>query len=555
MVVPPFCLSRSGSRLDLRHRRLQNNQELPNRLANQIMKPDNTSPSVSLWPWAYLIALIYFALHLITSTRYGYFRDALYYLACSEHLAFGYVDQPPLIAWLGWIARHTLGTSLPALIFWPALAGAGRIVLTAAFARELGAGRFGTILAAALAATPGVWWVIDHQFAMNCLEPLLWGGLAYVVLRLIKTRNPKWWLAVGAIAGIGLLNKYSIVVFAAALLVGLLLTSQRKLLFTPWIIAGGTIAFLIFLPNLIWNFQNHWPFLELLQNVRATGKDVVLPPGKYLLQQVLMMNPVSFPFWFGGLLFLLFSRAARIGRALGLTFVITIAFFMITHGKDYYAAPAYVIVLAAGAVATERLLTSKLFARRPLPAILKNACLLWLVLGIGPLLPLVLPVLPIDMFLRYQSHLPFEVPKTEQSFVGETLPQYYADEFPWPGMVEAVARVYHSLTPEEQKRTAIFANNYGQAAAIDFFGPQYGLPKAISGHQNYFLWGPRNYTGDIVIVLGDDESGAQEHFDSVSVAATLNNPYAYRYENRPILLCRGLKWNLQTGWSRVKNWR
>jgi len=159
------------------------------------------------------------------------------------------------------------------------------------------------------------------------------------------------------------------------------------------------------------------------------------------------------------------------------------------------------------------------------------------------------------MFLRYQSHLPFEVAKTERSFVGETLPQYYADEFPWPGMVEAVARVYHSLSPEEQQRTAIYGNNYGQAAAIDFFGPKYGLPKAISGHQNYFLWGPRHYTGEIVILLGELESEAREQFDSVTVAATLNNPHAYRYENRPILLCRGLKWNLQTGWPRVKNWR
>jgi hypothetical protein len=514
-----------------------------------------TSRSNSISRWVYVIALGYFALHLITSTRYGYFRDALYYLACSEHPAFGYVDQPPLIAWLGWVARHTLGTSLPALIFWPALAGAGRIVLTAAFARELGAGRFGTILAAALAATPGVWWVIDHQFAMNCLEPLFWGGLAYLVLRLIKTQNPKLWLAFGLLAGVGLLNKYSIVVFATAVLVGLLLTRERTVLFTPWILAGGAIAILIFLPNLIWNIQHDWPFLELMRNVRATGKDVVLPPGKYLLQQVLMMNPASFPFWFGGMLFLLFSREARFARALGWTFVITIAFFMITHGKDYYAAPTYVIVLAAGAVATERLLARTVFARRKLQVALKAACFLWLVLGVAPLLPLVLPVLPIETFLRYQAHLPFEVPKTETSFVGESLPQYYADELPWPGMVETVARVYHSLTPEEQKRTAIFGNNYGQAAAIDFFGPQYGLPKAISGHQNYFLWGPRDYTGDIVIVLGDDEESAREHFESVTVAATLNNAYAYRYENRPILLCRDLKWNLQTEWSRVKNWR
>ncbi|HEX7228293.1 MAG TPA: glycosyltransferase family 39 protein [Candidatus Binatia bacterium] len=523
-------------------------------MSRTTLKPSN-SPRPSLWPWVYVIAFVYFALHLATSTRYGYFRDALYYLACSEHLAFGYVDQPPFIAVLAWFTRHTLGTSLPALIFWPALAGAARIVLTSAFARELGAGRFGVVLAAALAATPSVWWVIDHQFAMNAFESLFWGGLAFTVLRLIKTGNPKLWLAFGVIAGFGLQTKYSIVIFAFALIAGILLTRQRKLLFTPWILAGGAIAFLIFLPNLIWNVQHSWPFLELMHNIRDTGKDVVLPPHKYLLQQILMMNPASFPFWFGGLLYL-FSRDAKNYRPLAWAFVITIVFLMVTHGKDYYAAPAYVMLLAAGAVAPERLFSSaKLSARPKLQTVLRPACFVWLLLGVVPLLPLVLPVLPIDTFLRYQSYLPFEVPKTEQSFVGETLPQYYADEFPWPGMVAAVARVYHSLPPEERERTAIFANNYGQAAAIDFFGPQYGLPKAISGHQNYFLWGPRNYTGEIMIVIGDTERGARDDFDSLTVAATLDNPYAYRYENRPILVGRGLKWNLQTEWSKAKNWR
>src|ERR1044072_4640503 len=278
----------------------------------------STNSRSSLSPWVYVIALLYFTLHLVTSTRYGYFRDGLYYLACSEHLAFGYVDQPPLIAILGWSARHTLGTSLPGLLLWPALAGSLRIILTAAFARELGAGRFGIALSAALAATPGVWWVIDHQFAMNSLEPLFWGGLAYVVLRLINTANPNLWLAFGAIAGVGLLNKYSIVIFATALLAGLLLTRHRRLLFTPWILLGGALALLIFSPNLIWNIQNHWPFLELMRNIRATGKDVILSPGMYLVQQVLMLNPVSFPFWFGGLLFYFVSRdGKKIGRAAG----------------------------------------------------------------------------------------------------------------------------------------------------------------------------------------------------------------------------------------------
>jgi Dolichyl-phosphate-mannose-protein mannosyltransferase len=518
--------------------------------------PDSPTPRVSLWPTVYLIALGYFALHLATSTRYGYFRDALYYLACSEHLSFGYVDQPPLIALLAWFARHTLGTSLPALLFWPALAGAARIVLTAAFARELGAKRFGVALAAVLAATPGVWWVIDHQFAMNTFETLFWAGCAYVILRLIKTQNPKLWVAFGVIAGVGLENKYSIAIFAVALLFGVLLTAQRKILFTPCILAGGAVALLIFLPNLIWNIKNNWPFLELMHNISVTGKDVILPPGKYLLQQIMMMNPVSLPFWFGGLVYYFFAREAKAYRAFGYAFVITIAFFLFTHGKDYYSAPAFVMLLAAGGVATERLLMSSRFAARPkLRAVLKPVCFVWLFVGVVPLLPLVLPVLPVEAFVRYQSHLPFEVPRAERSFIGAALPQYYADEFPWSGMVANVAGVYHSLTPEEQAKTAIYCNNYGQAAAIDFFGQQYGLPKAISGHQSYFLWGPRNYTGEIVIVVGGNEREAREQFDSVSVAATQENRYAFWYETQPILLCRGLKTDLRTIWPRVKKWR
>jgi hypothetical protein len=293
-----------------------------------------------------------------------------------------------------------------------------------------------------------------------------------------------------------------------------------------------------------------------MHNVRVSGKDVILPPAKYLQQQILMMNPVSFPFWFGGLLYYFFARDAKHYRSFGWTFVITIAFFLITHGKDYYSAPAYGMLLAGGAVATERLLASARLASRPaLRSFLKPACFAWLIIGVAPLLPLVLPVLTIEDFVRYQSHLPLEVPRTEKSFVGAALPQYYADEFPWPGMVAAVARVYNSLPPEERAKAAIFGNNYGQAAAVDFFGPQYGLPKAISGHQNYFIWGPRDYTGEIVIIIGEDQEDVREECGSVIVAATLQNQYAFWYENQPILVCRNLKFNLQTGWPSVKHWR
>ena len=507
-----------------------------------------------MWPSVYVIAAVYFALHMATAGRYGYFRDALYYLACSRHLALGYVDQPPLFPLIAWFARHTLGTSLPALIFWPALAGAARIVLMAAFARELGAGRFGVTLAAALGAAPAVWWVIDHQFAMNALEALFWLGCAYVLLRMTKTGDRRLWLAFGAVAGSGLENKYSVALFAFALLLGLLLTSQRKLLATGWLWAGGIVALAIFLPNLVWNIQHHWPFMELMHNIRATGKDVVLSPDRYLLQQVLMMNPLVFPFWIGGLHFYLFAREGKPYRMFGFAFIIAIAIFLVLHGKDYYSAPAYTLVLAAGAVGAERL-----FAARALrPAWSRSfaaACVAWLLMAIVPLLPLVLPVLSLPAFIRYQSHLPLQPAKAETSFVGTTLPQYYADELPWQPMVAAVASVYHRLSPEERAKAAIFCDNFGQAAAVDFFGPRYGLPAAISGHQNYFLWGPRQYSGDIMLLVGVSEDDARKFFSSVEVGATLNIPGAYPYEQRPILIVRDSRENLQAAWPSLKDWR
>lgn len=533
---------------------MKNAELLSSRAMNRAQTNEDSQESrLSLWVFG--VAAVYFLLHLVTATHYGYFRDALYYLACSEHLDWGYVDQPPLIAGLAWFARHTLGTSLTTLLFWPALAGAARIVLTAAFAQELGAGRFGTALATMLAATPPVWYVIDHQFAMNALEPLFWTGCAYVILRMIKTGNLRLWLAFGAIAGVGLENKYSIAIFALGLLAGLLLSEQRKLLFTPWLFAGGGVALLIFLPNLLWNIHHHWPFLELMHNIRAVGKDVALPPLAFLGQQILMIGPMTFPFWFAGLLFYLFSRNAKPFRAFGWAFAITIGIFLVAHGKDYYSAPAYAIVLAAGAVAAEGLLAKPHFeSRQRLRTGMKGLAFIWLSAGVLLILPLELPVLPIDRFLRFQSHLPIQSSRTERSQIGAALPQYYADEFNWEEMVQAVARVYHTLTPEEQAKTAIFADNYGEAAAIDFFGAKYGLPKAISGHQSYYLWGPRGYTGEIVIRVGAPIEDVRSGYESVTVGATIENTYALYYETRPILLCRGRKENYQTNWEKVKKW-
>src|ERR1700722_9660653 len=508
------------------------------------------------WFWPAIVAVIYFAAHMITATRYGYFRDALYYLACSEHLDWGYVDQPPLIAGLAWVARHTFGTSLRALLFWPALAGCGRILLTAAFARELGAKKFGIALTAVLAAVPAVWIAIDHQFAMNAFEALFWTGCAFVLLRMIRTGDVRLWIAFGAISGLGLENKYSMGFFAAALLLGLLLTPQRKLLWTPWLLAGGGVALLIFLPNLRWNIHHHWPFLELMRNIRASGRDVALPPLKYLGQQALMMGPQTLVFWLSGVGFYFFSRRAAAYRMFGWAFVLIIAFFMLMHGKDYYSAPAYPMVLAAGGAMREFFFESPRFATRPKLVARLQGAIFAVVIAVSMLVALlVLPVMPIEKYVAFQQWIGIVPSTTEKNQIGVLLPQYYADEFGWTEMVEQVARIYHSLSPEEQAKTAIYTSNYGQAGAIDFFGPRYGLPKAICAHQNYFLWGPRDYTGEIMILVGSENiEDARPHFASVDVAATLNDPYAMPHETHPILLARGLNVDLRQVWPRLKHW-
>ncbi|HEX2711736.1 MAG TPA: glycosyltransferase family 39 protein, partial [Candidatus Acidoferrales bacterium] len=395
----------------------------------------------------------------------------------------------------------------------------------------------------------------DHQFAMNAFEPLFWTGCAFILLRMIQKNNAKLWVAFGVVAGLGLENKYSMVAFAFALLAGLLLTPQRRLLFSPWLLAGGGVALLVFLPNLLWNIGHHWPFLEVMHNIRASGRDVVLGPVEFLAQQALILNPCTLPFWLAGLLYYLFSAGAKPYRALGWAFVFTITFFLLAHGKNYYSAPAYPMLLAAGAVTGERMVAGARFSSRLLlRSVLKAAPFAWLLGGMLWLLPVALPVLPVEAYLRYQAHLPFPVPRSEHSHRGAALPQHYADEFGWPEMVAAVARVYHSLGPTEQAKAAIFARNFGQAGAIDLFGVQYGLPKAICGHQTYFLWGPREYTGEVVILLGVPANRAKAFFASVEVAATLDNYYALSYETRPILLCRGLKGDLRTLWPQFKLW-
>ncbi len=242
-------------------------------------------------------------------------------------------------------------------------------------------------------------------------------------------------------------------------------------------------------------------------------------------------------------------------RAFGWAFLLTLLVFLLTHGKNYYSLPVYPIVIAAAGLAVERWLTVPWFAGRPkLRRAAVASLALWILVPLTLLLPVVLPILPIEQFLAYQQRLPFEIPRSETGHLGAALPQYYADEFGWEEMVQAVARVYHSLPPEDQKQTAIVTSNYGQASAIDFFGPKYGLPPAISGHNTFWLWGTHGATGAIVIRVGGNLENERAAFQSAAVAATLSNPYVLSYERKPILLCRGLKADLPAIWPKEKHW-
>lgn len=485
--------------------------------------------------------------HLYAGRHYGYFVDELYYIACGEHLDWGYVDQAPMIALVTKIARLLFGDSLSAIRLFPALAGAAKVVLTGLIARELGGRRFAQGLAAlAVLVAPGFLGV-DNLLSMNCFEPLFWTGCAYVLVRIVKTGNHRLWLWFGLLAGLGLETKHSMLIFGASLVVGLLLTPERRLLRTPWLWAGGFLAFLIFLPNLLWNIQHHFPFLELQENIRRSGRNVDLSLLDFFGQQVLTMLPLSAAIWLAGLWHYLFTKEGKPFRALGWAWLLTTAIILILNPRIYYLWPAFPILFAAGGVRCEIWLSRPRleWLKVAYPALMAVLCVV--------IAPIAIPVLPVETYIRYTEALHLQQPRVETHRLGP-LPQIFADQFGWEEMAATVAKVYNSLPADVRPKTAIFGQNYGQAGAIDFFGPKYGLPKAISGHQNYFLWGPRDYTGESMIVMADRQETLEKEFDHVEKVARVEHPYSMPYEHFDVFYCRGLKQPLRELWPKVKNW-
>ena len=494
------------------------------------------------------IALFKLAIHLYAARFYGYFGDELYFMACSRHLAWGYVDQPPLIAAIVAIERFLFGDSLQSIRFFAALAGAGSVLLAGRIARELGGGRFAQALAAVAVLVAGVCLAMNHYISMNAFEPLAWAGCALILIRIIKTRNQKLWLWFGLVAGIALENKYGIVFFATGVVAGLLLTEHRTMFLKPWIWLGGLLGFLIFLPNLIWNIQHHFPFFELLANIRHNGRNVPLTHLEFLAQIAMHMLPTSVPLVLAGVWFFFADPYGKRFRVLGWAFLVLLAFIMFSaNGRPYYVAPVYPMMFAAGGVALEAW-----FSLRRLQWLKPVYVALLLITGaIGA--PMAIPVLSPTNYIRYSQSLHLVPPPIETDKLGP-LPQFYADMFGWEDTAIEVARIYNSLPPNVRPKTAIFSNTYGQAGAVDLFGEKLGLPKAISNHQNYFLWGPRDYTGESVIVLGVRRQELEQFFSSIEPAGQVGNPYSMPNEHFTIYYCRQPKIPLQQLWPTIKKW-
>jgi 4-amino-4-deoxy-L-arabinose transferase-like glycosyltransferase len=496
-----------------------------------------------------LIAAGKLVLNLYAGRRYGYFVDELYYLACARHLAWGYVDQPPLIAAIVRITQAALGNSLVALRFPAALAGAGTAVITGMIARELGGTSFAQCLAAlCVVLAPGVL-ALDQFLSMNAFEPLFWMGCAYLVIRIIQTGNRKLWLWFGLLAGLGLENKHSMLIFGFGMVAGLALTRERQWLRSPWFWAGGAIALLIFLPNLLWNIQNHFPFLELQANIRRSGRDLTLSAITFLSQETLAMLPLSLPIWLAGLWYLFIDKEGERFRLLGWAWLVTAAVIMALSPRTYYLFPAYPILFAAGSVAWERWLSG---VHAPW---IKRVYVALMVLMAALIAPTVIPLLPPETYIRYSAAIHLQQPPIENHRLGP-LPQLFADQFGWEEMAAAVAGAYNSLAPDVRAKTAIFGQNYGQAGAIDLFGPKYGIPQgsAISGHQSYYLWGPHGYTGESMIVMDDRPERLAEIFTKFRKVARVSHPYSMPYQHFDVYYCEGMKQPLSKLWSQVKNW-
>jgi hypothetical protein len=482
-------------------------------------------------------------LHALANGHYGIFRDELYYIVCGERPDWGYVDHPAIVPLLAAWSHAIFGNSVWGFRLIPALVMAITVMAATDFARALGGGRLAQWLTGLCVLLAPIFLLEGLIFISDLFQPLTWLGLGWVLLQLERTDDERWWLAFGAIAGFSLNTKYLIAFYVLALGVGLMATPRRKSLLRPWLYLGALLAIVMILPNLLWQQAHGWPFIEFGKGA-AGGKDLALSPLAYLLQQVVFSGPAATAVWLCGLWACLVHPRLRIAPAFAIAWLILLFTFDLSHGKAYYLLPLYPTLLAFGAVRVENWISH---------AVARGAVLSGVVLLGAATLPFALPILPVDVFVRYEQAIGL-VPSVGERQQTSALPQYYADMFGWREMAEKVAAIYKALPPADRARAVFFGQNYGEAAAIDVLGRDLGLPAAISGHNNYYLWGPRGADGSVVIIVGGSKEHYESLFQSVEVAGRTASGYAMPYEaDQPIYVLRGMKQPLGDYWPQAKH--
>jgi len=395
------------------------------------------------WGPALLPAAVKFLLHALAAGQYGYFRDELYFLDCARHLQWGYVDDTPGIVLLAKLALG-LGGSLPVVRLLAALGGAATVLAGSLVARELGGGRFAQAFTGLCVLAAPVFLVMDGTLCVGVLEPLAWMGCALFLARIARTGEARLWLGLGLAAGLGVEIKYTMLLVLACLLAAMLLTPARRELRRPAFWAGAGLALLIALPTLAWQVRQQYPLLVDLENIRRTGKNVVLGPWAFIGQQVLFLNPLLLPVWGLGLAWLFRHRRLRV---LGWWYVLLLAALIAVQGKAYYLAASYPMLFAAGAVALEQALDRPAWRRRRWP----RAALAGLAAACGLVLaPALVPWLPPGRLLAYRVWLGLSPPPMETEHTGP-LDQLLGDQFGWPELAGETAAIYHGLEPGEHR--------------------------------------------------------------------------------------------------------
>jgi hypothetical protein len=489
---------------------------------------------------AAIVAAIVAVVHFSVATQYGAFRNELYFIVCGRHPAFGYVDQPPLVPLLAALTQSA-GVNLWLLRLPAILAAIFLVPVTVFFAQLLGASTRGAWLAAIASASATLVTAMMATLSTSTFEPIAFTLIAYFVSCALLLAEPRafWWA--GLVTGIAFEAKYGAFFWALWLALGLALAGPRAPFRSRdfWI---GTLIFAVLaLPNVIWQVVHGFPFLELVHNDNSgnfTGT-----PLYFTVDQILSVNFLLAPLWIAAIVVPFASSRLAPFRFLSIAFVAMAAFIMITHGKSYYLAGAYPTMFALGAAVCTRL--PRLLVAVWAALIAANGALS---------LPLVLPVLPPDRLETMMNHMNPRPRPVEAAGVGAPLMQMLSDEFGWPQLAGDVEAAYAALPPADRAKAAIFASNYGDAAAIDVYGKN--LPPALSGNNNYYLWGPRGYDGSVVLAVNVDPAQWSRICDSARVVGTFGtSPYAMPYErDRPIVLCRGMHPPLPQLWPAFKHY-